>query len=169
MVYLCSVRGLSSCPFSKALACSVNLLYNVLLVSPWYTDFMLSRPHVSHLFVYPAPPPVVLRQFFPFAFPLQHAGQSRFSQLSSSFGELLQRTSLSWKHPCSMILGTTNPWLCLFTSSAMFFHVDARMPLGAAGQKMGNTLVGLFPVFLLYQVLFFFSFSVRLSSAKYGS
>ena len=84
-IWPCLYRAFPLCFIWCAFACSFSIVYSVLPVSPWYTDFFFFlSSQVVHLMVYPAPPCVTFRQFFPFDFPLRHIGHIRLFLLVTS-------------------------------------------------------------------------------------
>ena len=113
---------------------------------------------------YPAPPFVVLWQFWFLPFPLLQIEQSDLLvMLLPMWGSsLLSGTLNRDAPPCSTIFGFTSPLLFCFISSAISFHEAARAPLGVAGQKTGKSYDLFSPV--SYQHAAFFSFSLLLSS-----
>ena len=113
--------------------------------------------------VYPAPPFVVLWQFWFIPFPLLQIEQSDLLHVAAYVGELFVIRDFEQGYsPCSTIFGFTIPLLCCFISSAISFHEAARAPLGVGGQKIGKSYDLFSPV--LYQYAAFFSFSLLLSS-----
>ena len=113
--------------------------------------------------VYPAPPFVVLWQFWFLTFLLSQVGQSDLLYVTASVGEFFVIRDFWDTPPCSAtIFGFTSPLFCCFISSAISFHEAARVPLGVAGQKTVNSY-DLFPP-VLHQHAALFSFSLLLSS-----
>ena len=123
---------------------------------------MSSILQFKHVMLYPAPPFVVLWQFWFLPFLLSQIGQSDLLHVAASVGEFFVIRDFGETPPCSTIFGFTSPLLCCFISSNISFHEAARAPLGVAGQKIGKSYDLSSPV--LYQHTAFFSFSLLLSS-----